>query len=131
MVVTVCRVRAPANGGEGLSIFGSAAERTETATVHWEFTRYDAAERDRSVRGELMSWGQVTISLQVWLSHVYLPLYPHIFEGVGLAVSVGGSKQFEVTTQLRSSISKSPLFNVKRPFFFYFTLKPMESQKGP
>lgn len=26
------------------------------------------------------------------LSHVYLPLYPYIFKGVSLAVSVGGSK---------------------------------------
>lgn len=48
----VCRAGAPANRREGLSIFGSAAERAETVTVNRDLSaRCDAAERDRSVSG--------------------------------------------------------------------------------
>lgn len=67
---------------QGLSIFGSAAERVET--VHRDLS---AAQRGRSMSG-LWAVGQVMDGSSRLLRHLYLPLYPHVLEGVGLAVSV-------------------------------------------
>lgn len=51
--------------------------------------RCDAAERDRSISGRLKELRRGYGGRQMMkLSHVYLPLYSHIFEGICLAVSV-------------------------------------------
>lgn len=53
---SVCRAGAPANSREGLSIFGSAAERAETVTADRNLSaKRDAADRQRSISGWLKS----------------------------------------------------------------------------
>lgn len=77
-----CEAGAPASDEEGLAIFGGAAETDRTVS------------RDPKGFKCISEWLIRTGCEgreQVRLGHVHLPLYPHVFEGIGLAVSAGES----------------------------------------